>query len=65
MNGYLEFSTPAPCCRLPPSHPACAYIPSCNTDISRTFAEHSTLDLLDDYDLTTRTDYLEQPGAFK
>lgn len=64
MN-HIEISTPAPHCPLSACHPARAHVPACQTDVARTFAEHSTIDLLDDYDLTSRTDYLEQMGAFK
>lgn len=64
MNVIL-FNTPAPSCLVPMTHPARAHIPASDTNVRRTFDEHSTLDLLDDYDLTSRTDYLEMPGAFQ
>lgn len=56
---------PAPWSPLPTVNPRRAYVPADRTDIRRTFAEHSTLDLLDDFDLTDRLGYLENYGAFK
>lgn len=64
MN-HIEISAPAPHCPLPACHPARAHVPACQTDVARTFAEHSTLDLLDDYDRTDALGHLEQLGAFK
>lgn len=64
MN-HIEISHPAPHCPLPACHPARAHVPACKTDVARTFAEHSTLDLLDDYERTDALGYLEQPGAFR
>lgn len=61
----IVFETPAPHCPLPVYHPARAYVPAYKTDVARTFAEHSTLDLLDDYERTDALGYLEQPGAFR
>ena len=60
-----EFTTPAPSCPLPITHPARAYVPAHHTDVSRTWREHSTLELLDDYELTDALGYLEQMGAYK
>lgn len=62
MNAVYEDLT---VCILSAYHPARAITLACNTDVARTFAEHSTLDLLDDYDRTDRLGYLENLGAFK
>ena len=62
MN-VIEFTSPAPSCLVPITHPANGRRLDV-TDISRTIAEHD-LSILDDYDYTTRTDYLEMPGAWK
>jgi hypothetical protein len=51
-------------CILSVYNPARAYIPSCKTDVSRTFAEHSTADLMDDYEKTDSLDWLSN-GRFK
>lgn len=56
---------PAPWSPLPTADKRRAYVPADRTDIRRTFAEHSTLDLLDDYELTDRLGYLEQAGRLK
>lgn len=56
---------PAPWSPLPPADTRRAYVKSDYTDIRRTFAEHSALDLLDDYELTDRLGYLENVGAFR
>lgn len=55
---------PAPWSPLPTADKRRAYVPADRTDIRRTIAEHD-LSILDDYDYTTRTDYLEMPGAWK
>lgn len=57
--------TPRPYCILNLADPARAHVPACQTDVRRTFSEHSTLDLLDDYERTDALGYLEQAGAFK
>lgn len=51
---------PAPGCPLPITHPARAH--SDDVDLERTWSHYS---LLDDYDLTSATDYLEVEGAMK
>ena len=63
MN-IIEFSSPAPSCLVPLTHPARAVVASINTDVGRTIAEHD-LSILDSYDLTDRLGYLEQDGAFR
>lgn len=42
---FAEFDTPAPSCPLPIWHPARAHVPYHATDVSRTWARHSTHDL--------------------
>jgi hypothetical protein len=61
----LEFSTPTPSCPLPITHPARAVIPSTETDILRTWLEHSTAGLGDDYDDVERSGWLELSGEFR
>jgi hypothetical protein len=60
----LEFSTPAPSFPLPITHPARAVIPAVETDIRRTWLEHSTTGLGDDYDEVERSGWLELSGEF-
>lgn len=60
MN-VIEFSTPAPSCLIPITHPARAV--SRDADVSRTFAQYRTTDLLDDYELVQSHDWLD--GGFK
>jgi hypothetical protein len=61
MNTVYEDETH---CVLSQLHPSCAYIPACKTNIARTFAEHSTADLMDDYEKTDSLDWLSN-GSFK
>ena len=63
MN-IIEFSSPAPSCLVPLTHPARAVVTSINTDVGRTIAEHD-LSILDSYELTDRLGYLEQMGEWK
>ena len=55
MN-VIEFLTPAPSCLIPITHPARAV--SREADVSRTFAQYRTSDLLDDYELVQSQDWL-------
>ncbi len=65
MN-IIEFSTPAPSCLIPATHPARAYVPAHKTDVRKTIAPYwPDYSMCDDYDLTDRLGYLEQPGRFK
>ena len=59
MN-ILEFNTPAPSCLIPPCHPSYSYVPSNRTDIKRTWNEHSTYELGDDYDRVNADDWLDR-----
>ena len=61
----LEFTTPAPSCRLPATHPSAAVISSDKTDVKRTWNEHSLYELGDDYDRVTADDWLSAPGGFR
>jgi hypothetical protein len=61
----LEFSTPAPSCPLPITHPARAVTPAVETDIRRTWIEHSVAGLGDDYDEVERSGWLELSGSFR
>ncbi|HMM53305.1 MAG TPA: hypothetical protein PKD87_17070 [Burkholderiaceae bacterium] len=63
MN-IIEFSSPAPSCLIPLTHPARAVVSSINTDVGRTIAEHD-LSILDSYELTDRLGHLEQAGEFR
>lgn len=62
MN-VIEFTSPAPSCLVPLTHPANGRRMDV-TDISRTIAEHD-LSILDDYEMTDRLGYLENMGAWK
>lgn len=57
---------PAPHCQIPFGHPLHrGYVPAEHTDIRKTFERAGEYSLLDDYDFTTRTDYLAVIGAWK
>lgn len=61
----LEFTTPAPSCRLPATHPAAAIVTADKTDIRRTWNEHSVYELGDDYDRVQAEDWLSAPGGLR
>ena len=61
MN-IIEFSTPAPSCLVPITHPARAVCR--DADVSRTFEQYRTTDLMDDYELTEQTGHLDMMGEF-
>lgn len=65
MNNIIEFSTPAPSCLVPITHPARAHIPACNVDVSETWNRHSVYQLGDDYDRVLAEDWLSAAGGFK
>jgi hypothetical protein len=56
---------PAPWCQLPGTDLRRSYTNAENTNVAETFRQHSTLDLLDDYDRTDRLGYLATLGDFK
>lgn len=47
---YIEIPDPAPFCPIPAHHPARATIGPEQTDVARTFREHSIVDLVDAYE---------------
>jgi hypothetical protein len=56
MNNVIEFSSPAPSCLIPITHPARAV--ETGADVARTFELYRTTDLMDDYSLTDSLDWL-------
>ena len=58
----IEFSSPAPSCIVPITHPARAVLREPN--VATTWAHYSTADLQDDYELTASLDWLTN-GSFK
>ena len=63
MNHVLV-SHPLPACILT-THPARAYIDPSETNVAKTWAQHTPVQYGDDYDAVERSAYLETPGAFK
>ena len=52
-------------CTIPATHPARAHVPPLETDVQRTFNEHTPVAAIcDDYDNCDRLGYLETMGAF-
>jgi hypothetical protein len=62
MN-VIEFSSPAPCCLVPITHPARAV--EREPDVARTFKQHMTADLHGDYEKTDSLDRLSNEGQAK
>jgi hypothetical protein len=62
MN-IIEFSSPAPSCLIPVTHPARAVerVP----DVARTFKQHMTTDLHGDYEKTDSLDWPSNEGQTK
>jgi hypothetical protein len=63
MNNVIEFSSPAPSCLIPITHPARAVLHE--PDVATTWAHYSTADLQDDYELVQSQDWLSAQGGFK
>jgi hypothetical protein len=68
MNNVIEFSSPAPSCLVPITHPARSHIPACSVDVAETWRQHSLTDgignIRDDYELTERSAHLDLMGEF-
>lgn len=56
----IEFTTPAPSCVIPVTHPARAVLRESN--VATTWAHYSTADLQDDYERVQSMDWLEMGG---
>lgn len=54
-----------PYCPLPITDQRRGYVSADQTDVRRTWNEHSQLAILDDYDLTDALGHLENIGAFR
>ena len=64
----ITFSSPAPSCLVPITHPARPAVHSTETDIRDTLDRHSLVfnrPIMDDYELTDALGYLERLGEFK
>lgn len=62
MN-HILVSSPLPACILT-THPARAYIDPSDTDVAKTWAQHTPIQYADDYDMNERSSHLDMAGEF-
>lgn len=64
MSNHILVERPHPACILT-SHPARAYIDPSETDVAKTWAQHTPIDCRDSYERCEQSGYLELSGEFR